>query len=155
MWFFQSRLESEGATFVEEELDFLCEYQTLRRMRKSDFILFTVRTYIDPFSNLKEAPAAAQATAAAIRRKHRGRLHNRGVGTDGQLRALLQFLDGIATAAGLEPGLAGILVEPWERLTVDDGTGPGRDYRGEVTWHDRDRVEREARGERQEQLSKL
>ena len=158
----KSRLENEGAQLVSDELEFLCEYQTLRRMPKTDFILFTVRTEISPFSNLKAAPAAAQATAAAIRRKHRGRLHNRGVGTEGQLRALLQFLDGVATAAGLEPGLAGVVAEPWERLTVDDGTGPGRDYRGEETWHDRDRAEQEARAaamEMQEgaaeQLSKL
>ena len=87
-------------------LELLCEYQTLRHMRTaSNFILFTVRTYINPFANLLQAPAAAQAMAAAIRRKHRGRLHNRGVGTEGQLRGLLEFLDTTTAAAGLETGL--------------------------------------------------
>lgn len=33
----------------------------------------------------------------------------------------------------------------WERLTVEDGTGPGRDYRGAQTWHEKDREERELR----------
>ena len=116
------RLEEEGASFVEEELELLCEYQTLRRMRTaSNFILFTVRTYINPFANLLQAPAAAQAMAAAIRRKHRGRLHNRGVGTEGQLRGLLEFLDTTTAAAGLETGLGdGVLpAEPVRVRPID------------------------------------
>eukprot|EP01046_Picozoa_sp_COSAG06_P006259 COSAG06_NODE_292_length_18211_cov_36.536937_5_plen_297_part_00 len=173
------RLEEEGGSFVEEELELLCEYQTLRHMRTaSNFILFTVRTYINPFANLLQAPAAAQAMAAAIRRKHRGRLHNRGVGTEAQLRGLLEFLDTTTAAAGLETGLGdGVLpAEPvrvrpidvqlsivvdlhpslllfvfgccnvqWERLTVEDGTGPGRDFRGALTWHEKDAEERALR----------
>ena len=33
----------------------------------------------------------------------------------------------------------------WERLSVEDGTGPNRDYRGAVTWHEKDLEERELR----------
>ena len=56
--------------------------------------------------------AAAQALAGAIRRKHRGRLHNRGVGEEAQLRAILSYLDETTGAAGLETGLGdGILPE--------------------------------------------
>jgi hypothetical protein len=56
--------------------------------------------------------AAAQALAGAIRRKHRGRLHNRGVGEEGQLRAILSYLDETTRTAGLETGLGdGILPE--------------------------------------------
>ena len=80
--------------------------------------------------------------AAAIRRKHRGRLHNRGVGSVSSLRAILRFLDSVTQEAGLEPGLEGLVAEPWERLSPEDGTGPMRDFRGEETWHDRDRAER-------------
>ena len=47
-----------------------------------------------------------------------------------------------APKAGLEPGLQGLVAEPWERLSPEDGTGPMRDFRGEETWHDRDRAER-------------
>ena len=53
----KQRLKEEGAAFVEKELELLAEYQTLRRMRRApSFILFTVRTYISPFANLKQAP---------------------------------------------------------------------------------------------------
>eukprot|EP01043_Picozoa_sp_COSAG02_P034045 COSAG02_NODE_2360_length_9063_cov_19.715529_6_plen_112_part_00 len=56
----KQRLKEEGAAFVEAELELLAEYQTLRRMNKaSDFILFTVRTYINPFANLQQAPGNA------------------------------------------------------------------------------------------------
>ena len=56
--------------------------------------------------------AAAQALAGAIRRKHRGRLHNRGVGEEAQLRAILSYLDETTRTAGLETGLGdGILPE--------------------------------------------
>ena len=124
-----------------------------------------------PFKSLQQAPAAAQALAGAIRRKHRGRLHNRGVGEEAQLRAILSYLDATATDAGLETGLGdGVRIpyftqevcvclplisqsfdtescwaaaaqvlpeEPWERLSVEDGTGPDRDYRGTQTWHEK------------------
>ena len=33
----------------------------------------------------------------------------------------------------------------WERLSIEDATGPGRDYRGAQSWHDKDREEREQR----------
>jgi hypothetical protein len=56
----KQRLKEEGAAFVEAELELLAEYQTLRRMNKaSDFILFTVRTYINSFANLQQAPGNA------------------------------------------------------------------------------------------------
>ena len=125
-----------------EELELLAEYQTLRRMPRSNFVLFTVRTIISEFGALAGYPVAAQSMAAAIRRKHRGRLHNRGVGSVSSLRAILRYLDSVTQEAGLEPGLEGLVAEPWERLSPEDGTGPMRDFRGEETWHDRDRAER-------------
>ena len=125
-----------------EELELLAEYQTLRRMPRSNFVLFTVRTIISEFGALAGYPVAAQSMAAAIRRKPRGRLHNRGVGSVSSLRAILSFLDSVTQEAGLEPGLQGLVAEPWERLSPEDGTGPMRDFRGEETWHDRDRAER-------------
>ena len=35
---------------------------------------------------------------------------------------ILRYLDGIATRAGLAPGLLGVLPEPWEREALEDGT---------------------------------
>lgn len=61
---------------------------------------------------------------------------------------LLEYLDSIAATKGLAPGLAGEVKEPWERLSVDDGTGPGRDWRGNAgTWHEHDVRERQARAD--------
>ena len=65
----QERMKEDGANFVEQELELIAEYQTLRRMPQTRFILFTVRTLISPFAGLRHAPAAAQAMAAALRRK--------------------------------------------------------------------------------------
>jgi hypothetical protein len=136
-----------GVEFVRSELELLAEYQTLRRLRHcGGFVLFSIHTYISPFRQLERAPAAAQAMAAALRRKYRGRLHNRGVGTEAALRSLLGYLDGVTSGAGLEPGLLGVVQEPWERQSVDDGTGPGRDYRGKQTWAEVDEREAAARG---------
>ena len=64
------------------------------------------------------------------------------MGSVSSLRAILKYLDSVTQEAGLEPGLEGLVAEPWERLSPEDGTGPMRDFRGEETWHDRDRAER-------------
>ena len=50
----------------------IARYQTLSRLPSSGHILFTVRTYVDPLAGLEQAPAAAQALAAAARRKYKG-----------------------------------------------------------------------------------
>ena len=48
------------------------EYQTLRRLPKSNAILFTVRSYVDPLRNVERAPMAAAAVAANLRRRYKG-----------------------------------------------------------------------------------
>ena len=87
-----------------------------------------------------------KSSVATLRRKYRGRLHDRGVGTEAALRSLLGYVDGVTSGVGLEPGLLGVVQEPWERQSVDDGTGPGRDYRGKQTWAEVDEREAAARG---------
>ena len=77
--------------------------------------------------------AAAQALAAAIRRKHRGRLHNRGVGEEAQLRAILSYLDDTTTKAGLESGLGdGILPEEPVSLCKSTANDPTATLQGTV-----------------------
>ena len=42
------------------------EYQTLRRLPRSRHILFTIRSYIDPLSEIAASPAAAAALASRV-----------------------------------------------------------------------------------------
>eukprot|EP00415_Alexandrium_ostenfeldii_P000059 UN0059 len=76
------------------------EYQTLRRLPKhSNCMLFTVRTFIDPFANLAGMPVAARQLAANIRRLE-GAEFSRYLGIDDPdiLSALLDYADGIASS---------------------------------------------------------
>ena len=68
-------------------------------------------------------PAAAQALAAAIRRKYKAGWIARGFANEIPTRAVLDFLDDAASAGGMNPGLAGLLAEPWDRVAMEDGTG--------------------------------
>lgn len=41
------------------------EYQTIRRLPRSQYLLFTIRTFCDPLSSLEQVPPTAAATLAA------------------------------------------------------------------------------------------
>ena len=110
------------ADFIREEMIFSLEFQALRRMPRTNYVLFTVRRYVDPMHKLEAWPGAAAALAAAIRRKYKGTLTRIGLGDPENARPLLEFCDGIAAGAGLEPGLRGVVPEPWERVAMVDGT---------------------------------
>ena len=55
---------------METELFLRVERQTLRRLPESQAILFTIRTYQRPFSELKEFPQVAKILAERIRNMH-------------------------------------------------------------------------------------
>ena len=105
-----------------QQLLFSLEFQTLRRMPRSRWILFTVRRYVDPVRNLEAWPGAAAALAAAVRRKYKGTLARNGLGERENAERILGYLDRIAVEAGIAPGLAGVVPEPWERAALVDGT---------------------------------
>ena len=69
MW---SRVAEGGADYIRENVLHRIEFQTLRRLRKTRFIFFTVRTICDPLSTVEKYPGAAGALAAHIRRKSYG-----------------------------------------------------------------------------------
>ena len=71
---------------------------------------------------LKSWPAAAAALAAGMRRKFKGSLARSEIGSAAHGGVILEFLDGIAHRAGLNPGLQGVVTEPWERRSWADGT---------------------------------
>ena len=101
---------------------FSLEFQTLRRLPLTRYILFTVRRYVDPMKNLERWPAAAAALAAAIRRKYKGTLARSALGEKDHAAPLLAWLDTVAAEAGVAPGLKGVVAEPWERTALVDGT---------------------------------
>jgi hypothetical protein len=99
-----------------------CEYQTLRRLqRNSDFILFTVKTYVDPIRALESEPSAALALSAAMRQKTKGTFLYQSMGRELAQKAMLGYLDGIVEQGGLMPWNRHV-PEPWERDAEDDGT---------------------------------
>ena len=71
---------------------------------------------------LESWPAAAAALAAGMRRKFKGSLARSEIGSAAHGGVILEFLDGIAHRAGLNPGLQGVVTEPWERRSWADGT---------------------------------
>ena len=122
------RVRTEGADYIRNEMLFSLEFQTLRRLPRTRYILFTVRRYVDPMGNLERWPAAAAALAAAVRRKYKGTLSRHALGEKENSAPLLAWLDRIATEAGLQPGLKGVVAEPWERTALVDGTSaPAKD----------------------------
>lgn len=107
---------------------FSLEFQTLRRLPATQYILFTVRRYVDPMKNLERWPAAAAALAATIRRKYKGTLARSALGEKEHAEPLLAWLDHVATEAGVPPGLKGVVPEPWERVALVDGTTAAERY---------------------------
>lgn len=116
-------LAQGGKAVVGEEVALHIEFQTLRRLASSNYILFTVRSYANKMVDVARYPAASQALAAAIRRKYKAGWLARGFAGEVPTRALLEFLDDAAATGGLEPGLRGRVAEPWERIATEDGTG--------------------------------
>lgn len=96
------------------------EMETFRRLPRSRFILFTVRTYQDKLRHIERAPVAAQAMAAAVRRAHKGLLHYHQLAT-GFEKGILEYLDAVTESAGLLP-FKGVVPEPWEREPPEDGS---------------------------------
>eukprot|EP01052_Picozoa_sp_SAG31_P038107 SAG31_NODE_5031_length_2792_cov_2.309320_4_plen_407_part_00 len=119
----ERRLVAGGSDFIHSKLMNLTEFQTLRRLPRSDHIAFCVRTYVDRYAALRNYPAAAQAMAAAIRRKYRASLERSGIGQEAALRPILNYLDEITSKAGLATDrLVELVLEPWLRHASADGT---------------------------------
>eukprot|EP01043_Picozoa_sp_COSAG02_P080789 COSAG02_NODE_19384_length_884_cov_1.476433_1_plen_74_part_10 len=72
--------------------------ETFRRLPRSRFILFTVRTYQDKIRDVERAPVAAQAMAAAMRRAHKGILHYHQLAT-GFDKGILDYLDSVTESS--------------------------------------------------------
>jgi hypothetical protein len=77
-----------------ERLFVRCERQTLRRLPISGWILFTIKTYVDPIASLAGRPDAAAGLASAVRQLPKGTRRYKNVAP--YQKALLDYLDGCA-----------------------------------------------------------
>jgi hypothetical protein len=93
-----TRLEENG---VGETLFLKAEYQTLRRLPiNNDYIVFTVRSFIDPMSSIKHQPKVASELASNIRSiAHIDFAKYKGLQNEALRECVLKHLDSIAQAS--------------------------------------------------------
>ncbi|CAB9528469.1 Protein of unknown function (DUF3445) [Seminavis robusta] len=72
------------------------EYQTIRRLPKSGYLLFTVKTMADPMSSLEQTPKAAACLAKSIRGMSSTMRVYKGIQNDDICKVVLEYLDSIA-----------------------------------------------------------
>ena len=75
------------------------EYQTIRRLPTSGYLLFTIKTMADPLSGLREVPAAALCLAKSIRGMSPAMRSYKGIDDDDTCEAVLEYLEIIGDVA--------------------------------------------------------
>jgi dimethylamine monooxygenase subunit A len=89
--------DSRNMTRAHVEAMFLkVEYQTIRRLPTSGYLLFTVKTMADPMSSLKQTPKAAACLAESIRGMSQTMRVYKGIQTNEVCKVVLKYLDSIA-----------------------------------------------------------
>lgn len=69
------------------------EYQTLRRLPRSGYVLFTVKTMVDPLPELAKYPPAASSLAASIRGMTPHLRKYKGIDDEATAEIILGYLD--------------------------------------------------------------
>ena len=73
------------------------EYQTIRRLPRSHYLLFTIKTMMDPLRSLEAvSPTAAACLAASIKGRSPAMQTYKGLPNATTTQAVLSYLDGIA-----------------------------------------------------------
>ena len=72
------------------------EYQTIRRLPKSQYLLFTVRTMVDELSSLSSVPLAAACLAKSIRGMSPAMHQYKGIDNQDICDSILSYLDSIS-----------------------------------------------------------
>ncbi|CAB9501718.1 Protein of unknown function (DUF3445) [Seminavis robusta] len=72
------------------------EYQTIRRLPASGYLLFTAKTMTDPMSSLEHTPKAAACLAKSIRGMSPAMRAYKGIENDEICKVVLEYLDSIA-----------------------------------------------------------
>lgn len=89
-------MSSDGVTLESIRSKFLkVEYQTIRRLPKSSYLLFAVNTMIDPLYTIEALPKAASCLAASIRGLSPAMQNYKGIDNDEVSQAVLKYLDAI------------------------------------------------------------
>lgn len=84
-------------TVAELEAKFLkVEYQTIRRLPTSGYLLFTVKTMADGMGSLRQVPAAAQCLAKSIQGMSPGMRAYKGINSAQACEAVLEYLQSIS-----------------------------------------------------------
>ena len=82
-------------TVAELESKFLkVEYQTIRRLPQSGYLLFTVRTMADGLGELRKVPVAAHCLAKSIRGMSPAMQAYKGINNAETCEAVLEYLEG-------------------------------------------------------------
>lgn len=88
-----------AAQVRSSQLHLKVEYQTIRRLPRSNYLLFTIKSMMDPLRSLEAvSPLAAVCLAASIRGRSRDMLIYKGLHTESTIHAVLAYLDEIATS---------------------------------------------------------
>ena len=69
------------------------EYETIRRLPKTRYILFTIKSMCDPMSALESVPMAAACLAKSIRGMSTDMHRYKGIDNDHVCQAVLKYLD--------------------------------------------------------------
>jgi hypothetical protein len=72
------------------------EYQTIRRLPRSNNLLFAVKTMVDPMNALEKVPEAAACLAASIRGMSVNMRAYKGIKDDATSQAVPTYLDAIS-----------------------------------------------------------
>ena len=75
------------------------EYQTIRRLPKSKYLLFTINTMSEPLYELEKVPLAASCLAASIRGMSPEMRQYKGIDSDTVCHEVLKYLDSIGTTS--------------------------------------------------------
>lgn len=93
-------MSSDGVTIESIRSKFLkVEYQTIRRLPKTSYLLFAVNTMIDPLYTLETLPMAASSLAASIRGMSPAMQKYKGIDNEEVCQAVLKYLDSIGIDA--------------------------------------------------------
>ena len=71
------------------------EYQTIRRLPRSGYLLFTAKLMSDKLSSLEQYPKAAQCLAASIQGMSKPMRSYKGISDDITCQAILEYLNAI------------------------------------------------------------
>ena len=76
------------------------EYQTIRRLPQTGYLLFTVKTMADPMSALADLPQAAACLASSIRGMSPAMRGYKGIQDEDTCQVVLEYLDSIRSIRG-------------------------------------------------------